>query len=124
MNVLLKITILSALLLTLLPGCYRAEIRTIEIKVQGVQSEDCFAAIEKSIKGTLLAPKEVVGPTSRIRSIDWDEKNEVVKVTFNGMAMAIKNVEYAIAEAGFPANDVAARGAPPEGCGVQAKPAP
>lgn len=120
----LSLIVLCGACLWFSAGCFRPDVRTVEINVEGVNSADCFEVIEKKIKATLMAPNEAIGPNTRIKSVEWKQAANQILVTFSGRAMAIKNVEYAIADAGFKANDVEPREDPPEGCGPQAVSAP
>jgi len=102
----------------LAPGCYRNEIRTVEISVGFLGGEECFKAIQTSVNKELLPNSK----DSRIRNFEADYSKHLVKITFDARHMGIKNIEHAIAGAGFSTYDedgkvsVVARGTPPEGC--------
>lgn len=103
----------------LLTSCYRNEIRTVSIPVGNLAGQPCFDAIQSSINRE-LKPNAADG---RIKSIKADFDNDAVLVTFNARHMAIKNIEHAIAKAGFSTYDqqgkvsIAAQANAPEGCG-------
>ena len=101
--------------LGLAAGCYRNDTRTLVVKVEGMNGEVCFEAIRKNLQR--LNPDN-----KRVHEITPDYTAQTVTVVFSGRDMAIKNVEYAIAEAGFKANDLEPRGEPPANC--QAGPVP
>jgi len=98
-----------AMILALASGCFRPDRRTITVAVPQMSSPACYAIIVESLKG--IEGIESAQP-------DYDARS--LSVTFNGLRLAIRNVEYAIAATGFDANDLT--GAPeakarlPEGC--------
>jgi len=114
-------TLLFLLVLMLFAGaCYRNEIRTIEIPVGHLGGETCFQAINKSITKELIPRNNPNDP--RLRSVTADYDAHKIIVQFNARDMATKNIERAIAKAGFTTYNadgsvsIPAVGSPPPGC--------
>ncbi len=76
-------------------GCYRADRRTIVVQVPQMQSPACYAVIQEALK--VVEGIENTRPDYERRTLD---------VTYNGLKLGIKNVEFVIASAGFVANDM------------------
>lgn len=100
---------LLAALIALSPGCFRQDRRTIVISVPQMRSPACYAIIQEAMKN--VDGIELVRP-------DYDRRQ--LEVTYNALKLAIKNIEYVIAGAGFQANDIEpqpeARARLPEEC--------
>ena len=98
-----------AMLLALATGCFRPDRRTITVSVPQMSSPACYAIIVESLKGI-----------EGIARVQPDYTARSLSVTFNGLRLAIRNVEYAISSTGFDANDLAgspeAKARLPEGC--------
>lgn len=101
-------------------GCYRNEVRTIEISVGHLGGETCFKAIQDSIIKELI-PRSNPNDT-RLQTVTPDYETHKVVVTFKAREMAVKNIERAIAKAGFTTYNpdgsvsIPAVGSPPQGC--------
>jgi copper chaperone CopZ len=74
-------------------GCFRKDIRTIRVDVPQLKSADCSKLI-------LDALSKVDG----IISAKPDAETHTVDITYNALKLAIKNIEFVIAGAGFDAN--------------------
>ncbi len=92
-------------------GCRLSDVRTVNIKVPGIRNEACAQRARQSL--------------SQFRAIDpgrlnFDFAAGTVSVTYDSMQLALKNIELAINQAGFDANelpaDPAARAALPPEC--------
>ncbi len=96
-------------LIAVLAGCYRNDTRILTFDVPGLKSEDCAAILQQAM-----------GKIEGIEAAEADIGNRKLTVTFNGLKLATKNVEYVIAGAGFDVNDTTApqqaRNNLPEGC--------
>lgn len=90
------VNLLSLLVLLCLPGCYRPQVRTVSISVGKLAGPECFDAIKKSIVSELRP-----SANNRIQAIEADFDNHAVVVRFKAQHMAIKNIEHAVAKAGF-----------------------
>jgi copper chaperone CopZ len=90
-------------------GCFRQDRRTIVIHVPQMTSPACYAIIQDALKNV-----------EGIEKSKPDYTNRTLEVTFNGLRLGIKNIEFVIAGAGFKANDIdppeEARARLPEGC--------
>jgi copper chaperone CopZ len=99
----------AALIATLTAGCFRQDIRTFVVNVPQMGSPEC----SKIIQDALI---NVEG----IHSADPDLHNKSMTITFDSRKLAIKNIEYLIADRGFDANEAQgnpeARAALPPAC--------
>lgn len=90
-------------------GCFRQDRRTIVIHVPQMTSPACYAILQDALKG--VEGIEATRPNYETRTLE---------VTYNALKLAIKNIEFVIAGAGFQANDIEAnpeaRARLPEGC--------
>jgi|GEM_PF-1541383 len=116
----MKILLCLGVALFLATACYRSETRTIEVPVGHLGGEACFEAIQKALIAELI-PRSNPNDT-RIKSIKADYGNHAVIVEFKAKDMAVKNIERAIAKAGFTTYNpdgsvsIPAVGQPPQGC--------
>ena len=93
----------------LVSGCFRQDVRTIVVNVPEMKSPEC----SKIIQDAML---KVEG----IEQVTPDVAARTVTVRFNSTRVAIKNIEFVIATAGFDANSTLAppetKAALPPGC--------
>jgi hypothetical protein len=94
------IAILLGLGLLALPACRRYDHQTVAIAVPGLRGETCLDPIRTELR-LLLQDGSIV-------SLAPDYTGEILTITFDSMRIARKNLEHAIADAGFPANDIPA----------------
>jgi copper chaperone CopZ len=85
-------------------GCRVSDIREVTVNVPGMTSEADVQRIRKS-----LAPLNGVNREQGI----FDTENRKIVLTYDSMVIAKKNIEIAIAEAGYDANTIAAIKAAP-----------
>lgn len=78
------------LLLILLTGCFRNNIRTETFRIHQLRSDDAGARIQQALR-----------QVSGIQEVRADLENQTLTVVFNGLECYIKNIEYAIVTAGF-----------------------
>jgi copper chaperone CopZ len=78
----------------LVSGCFRQDVRTLEVRVPNMNSPECFKIIQSALN-------RVEG----IVSIEPDIPHHKVTVTYNSTKVAVKNIEYVIVGLGFDAND-------------------
>lgn len=90
----LVVGMMCAALAACAAGCFRQDIRTLEIKVPGMKTTDCAKIIQDSLN-------RVEG----IISVEPDVQKRILIVTYNSTKVAIKNIEYVIVGLGFDAND-------------------
>ena len=100
--------ILILLIVLGLGACRKQDLRTVSIKVPGMKNPACSKLIQDSF---LKQPG--------IQSIRPDFQNREITITYNSMVVALKNLEFTIAGAGFDANTIkaftnAVAGLPPE----------
>lgn len=88
-------------------ACYRQDVQTFTISTPQMKNRECadiIAEAARSCKG--------------IQEVEFDIEDKSVQVTYNSLMLAEKNVETAIARAGFDANSIlafpAARGKLPD----------
>ncbi len=82
-------------------SCRKHDVRMVVVAVPGLKSPECAKFIQEAF---MKQPG--------IRSVQPDFQQRTLTVTYDSMVIAIKNIEFVIAEAGFDANDEKAR---PEG---------
>lgn len=93
---------LSLCLGLLATGCYRPAERTITVAVPQMKSQDCANRITEVFR--IGRPDKVDGIVAVVPNV----AAKTVDVTFESLKLSIKNVEFAIASAGFDANDIPA----------------
>ena len=90
-------------------GCFRNDRRTIDFSVPTLATQECLSYLS----GRLRANEGV-------EDVRADFETGTVTVTFNGLKLALKNIEIIIAEAGFDVNErpasEAAKAAMPAPC--------
>ncbi len=87
--------LLAAVVAFALPaGCFRQDVRTLEIRIPNMASQDCFKIIQSALN-------RVEG----IVSVEPDIPNRKLTVTYNSTKVGVKNIEYVITGLGFEAND-------------------
>jgi copper chaperone CopZ len=84
-----------------LVSCRKHDIRKVVVETPGIKSPECARVVQEAF---MKQPG--------IRSVEPDFERGTLAVTYDSMVIAIKNIEFVIAEAGFDANDEKAR---PEG---------
>ena len=101
---------LIALALLAFAGCRQKDVREFAIDVPALTQEK-EAAVTGAIHGALAACTGV-----DMASLQFDAANHRVTLTYDSMQTAKKNIEMAIAKAGYTANGVT-----PESIGEKAK---
>lgn len=81
----------------LLAACYRQVIQTIDVKVPQMRT-DAAAGLIRGVLGGF--------DTNIVLKIETDVSNHVVRVRYNSERGGRRNIEVAIADAGFDANDL------------------
>lgn len=89
----------AALCALALSGCRREDIRPMTISLPGVENaDDCRAVIETVCRL----------PGIQVATVHFDEKKRELRLMHDSMQIRRKNVEIAIAEIGFDANEIPA----------------
>ncbi len=83
----------------LVSGCRVSDVRVFTVKVPAMAAEEDVQRIRKA-----LAPLNGVNKEQAV----YDVKEHTVTVTYDSMVVAHKNIEIAIAEAGYGANGIPA----------------
>lgn len=112
------VLLLAALLL--FPACRVHDIRTVVIQAPGVRCGDCAGRVRSA-----LAALDGV----KVEDLAFDLERGAITVTYDSMVVAIKNLEFAVAAAGYAVDakpfplpaDPAARAALPETCRAHAR---
>lgn len=94
--------ILFAFMGILLGGCRVSDVRELTIDVPGMAADSDVQRIRQA-----LAPLNGVNKDQAV----YDVKSHKIKLTFDSMVIANKNIEIAIAEAGYDANKITAASA-------------
>jgi hypothetical protein len=95
-----RVCAFTALIVTvvLFASCREVDIRKVVVKAPGLKNPACA----KVIQDAFMKQPGIV-------SIQPDFQKRELTVTYNSMVIAIKNIEFTIAEAGFDANGEKAR---------------
>ncbi len=75
-------------------GCRKQDLRTVTIQVPALKNQECARIIQDAF---IRHPG--------IKTVQPDVAARTVRVTYNSMVIARKNLEFIIANAGFDAND-------------------
>ena len=89
--------VLLLLALLLLSSCRQQDVREVVIKTPGLKNQACA----KLIQDAFMRQPGIV-------SIRPDFQKRELVVTYNSMVIALKNIEFTVAGAGFDANDTPA----------------
>jgi copper chaperone CopZ len=93
------ISLLLLLGALLVSGCRESDVRKMTVKVPAMASEEDVQRIRRAVTALNGVNKELVV---------IDVPSHSVTVTYDSMMVAHKNIEIAIAEAGFDANGIPA----------------
>ncbi len=85
---------LSLLLTLVVGGCRTQDIRTVEIEVPGMQCSLCVGRVRRALE-------QHATEGVRAKDLEFDLATRRVSVTYDSMLIAIKNLEFAIAAAGY-----------------------
>ncbi len=96
-KIIANVLIIGALALT---GCFRQDVVTIEIDVPAMRTADDRAKILQALNGL---------EKDAVEHANLDIETQTITVTYNSMRLARKNIEHAIAAAGYDANEIKAR---------------
>ena len=80
-------------------GCRRNDFRTAVIRVPACRTDACREIIEKALDGA---------PGVRVETLSVDFATGRLTLEYDSMKLAMKNIEFLIARAGFEANDIPA----------------
>lgn len=120
MNITFRALGILALLVIVMLGssCRKTDYRTHKIRVPGLKNEKCEeivrdALVRYSKQPSMDCSVNKDGSTNKDGSINiaelrFDLKGRWVIVEYDSMKVALKNLEHAIAAAGFAANDIPA----------------
>ena len=97
-----RMALFAAALAAALCGCRRTDVRDFEIKVPALTREN-----SSKVVGALMQ-YDGVRDVAKLEknTVVIDESSRTVKVKYDSMKVAKKNLEMAIARAGFEANEV------------------
>ena len=97
MKHLFSLFVLSGVLLV--SGCRVSDVRPLTVKVPAMAAEDDVQRIRKALSSLNGVNKE---------QAVYDVKEHKITLTYESMVVANKNIEIAIAEAGYDANGILA----------------
>ena len=97
MKHLFSLFVLSGVLLV--SGCRVSDVRPLTVKVPAMAAEDDVQRIRKALSSLNGVNKE---------QAVYDVKEHKITLTYDSMVVANKNIEIAIAEAGYDANGILA----------------
>lgn len=102
--------LLAVACLALAVSCRRQDVRTAVISVPGMKNEKCATIVVQAIQRSQAIPED---------RIKVDLGKRTVTAQYDGLQRNLKNLEYAVAEAGFAANEIpanaeAAKALPPD----------
>ena len=105
-----KMIIAAALALLAFAGCRQKDERDFTVEVPALTQENA-AVVTDAIRGALAGCCGI-----DMSTLEFDSANHCVKMRYDSMQTAKKNIEMAIAKAGYVANGVT-----PESIGAKAK---
>ena len=105
-----KMIIAAVLALLAFAGCRQKDERDFTVEVPALTRENA-AAVTDAIRGALAGCCGI-----DMSTLEFDSANHCVKMRYDSMQTAKKNIEMAIAKAGYVANGVT-----PESIGAKAK---
>lgn len=79
-------------------GCRKHDMRTVEIRVPDMKDQESARIIQDAFIRHI-----------GVKTVQPDISAGIVRVTYNSMQIARKNLEFIIANAGFAANDIPAK---------------
>ncbi|MGI6086712.1 MAG: heavy-metal-associated domain-containing protein [Kiritimatiellia bacterium] len=79
-------------------GCRKHDLRTVEIRVPDMKDQESARIIQDAFIRHI-----------GVKTVQPDISAGIVRVTYNSMQIARKNLEFIIANAGFAANDIPAK---------------
>lgn len=80
-------------------SCRQQDLRTFKIRVPEMHNAACAEVVGRALARVNGVQQE---------SIRIDVGDRSVTLTYDSMVLSLKNIEYAIAQAGFTANDIPA----------------
>ncbi|MBM4149785.1 MAG: heavy-metal-associated domain-containing protein [Lentisphaerae bacterium] len=106
-------------------GCRRIDMRTVTIQVPAMKNSACADRVIEAIGRELYSGPDQDVSRQRIRDMlssgeaVVDLTNRTVTVRYDSLRLSLKNLEFAVAEAGFdanntPASEEAVKALPPE----------
>lgn len=87
----------ALLALSLLSACNRPVVRTVDVKVPQLRTPAAAALVRAAL--TRYGADMVL-------DVEPDVRERVVRVRYDSTKLAIRNIEHAIADVGFDANDI------------------
>lgn len=96
-------------------SCRKADIRTVVIQVPGMKNEACAKRVSNAAASEVAAGPRADANSKRVQaallsgSVKADLATRTVTVRYDSLRMSLKNLEFAIAKAGFDANNTPAR---------------
>ena len=110
--------ILLAVLTVCLCSCRRHDYHTVEIHVPEMSNHACAEIVSKAAHGE-VARCRALHPE---KPLSVDLRTRTVTVTYDSLKLALKNIEFAIADAGFATQDVPANKAAAEKLPAECRP--
>ena len=104
----------AVLLSVAAPGCRQQDIRTVTVQVPAMKNEACAERVSEAVASELVsgagehANRQIVRSLVLSGAIVPDLANRTVIVRYDSLRLSLKNVEFAIADAGFEANNTPA----------------
>jgi len=86
--------VLPLIIAVCLTGCFRNDRRVGEFHVPQMQAQECLNYLSGRLRGA-----------EGVEDVQADFSTKTVSVTFNGLKLALKNIELIIADAGFDVNE-------------------
>lgn len=85
-----QLVVIPLLAAGLFSGCFRNDRRIGEFHVAQMQSQECLTYLSAKLRAM-----------EGVEDVEADFSTQTVRVTFNGLKLALKNIELNIADAGF-----------------------
>lgn len=102
---------IALILPVLLTGCFRQDVVTVDISIPQMKSSECRRLVMQALNSL---------EHDAIKQAAPNIQTGVLQITYDSKRLALKNIEYSIAAAGFDANEekapAEARDALPAAC--------
>ena len=80
-------------------ACYRPALVTVEVRMPQLVSHECAEQVMAALNAL---------EADALREVGADIDRQVMTITYDPSRLALKNIEHALARAGFDANEIAA----------------
>ena len=102
----LSLLALALIVLGACGGCRRTDYRAQKIHLPGLKNQACADVVKKALQQYAAQPN--LGGALVMDRVRFDFTERTMAIEFDSMKVGLKNIEHAIARAGFEADDIPA----------------